>query len=73
VPASVAVDTTYGNGEFLQWLLDRRITPYMRTQDNVRRKKSPFYGPERFTYVPESNRGITPMPANVGIYPDSSA
>ena len=23
-PASVAADATYGNGEFLQWLLDRR-------------------------------------------------
>jgi len=25
-PASVAADATYGNGEFLQWLLDRGIT-----------------------------------------------
>src|SRR5438046_2910511 len=54
-PASVAADATYGNGEFLQWLLDRSITPYMRTRDNARRKKSPFYGPERFTYQPQSN------------------
>jgi transposase len=54
-PASVAADTTYGNGEFLQWLLERDITPYMRTRDSVHRKKSPFYGPERFTYLPESN------------------
>jgi transposase len=54
-PASVAADATYGNGEFLQWLLDRGITPYMRTRDSARRKKSPFYGPERFTYQPESN------------------
>jgi hypothetical protein len=23
--------STYGSGEFLQWLLDRGITPYMRT------------------------------------------
>src|ERR671923_1630045 len=27
-PESVVADTTYGNGEFLQWLLDRNITPY---------------------------------------------
>src|SRR6266849_1491720 len=54
-PASVAADTTYGNGEFLQWLLEREITPYMRTRDSVHRKKSPFYGPEHFTYLPESN------------------
>ena len=26
-PESVAADTTYGNGEFLQWLVDRSITP----------------------------------------------
>ena len=55
VPDSVAADTTYGNGEFLQWLADRGITPYMRTRDSIHRKNSPFYGPERFTYQPESN------------------
>jgi transposase len=54
-PESVAADTTYGNGEFLQWLADRHITPYMRTRDSIHRKNSPFYGPERFTYQPESN------------------
>src|SRR5208282_6472322 len=46
--------TTYGNGEFLQWLADRNITPYMRTRDSIHRKNSPFYGPERFTYEPEN-------------------
>ena len=55
-PESVAADTTYGNGEFLQWLADRSITPYMRTRDSIHRKNSPFYGPERFTYQPENNR-----------------
>jgi transposase len=54
-PVSVAADATYGNGEFLQWLGERDITPYMRTRDSVHRKNSPFYGPERFTYQPESN------------------
>src|SRR5437764_1213329 len=37
-PWSVAADATYGNGEFLQWLLDRGITPYMRTRDSTLRK-----------------------------------
>jgi hypothetical protein len=60
VPDSVAADTTYGNGEFLQWLADRRITPYMRTRDSIHRKNSPFYGPERFTYQPESNSYLCP-------------
>jgi transposase len=41
-PESVAADTTYGNGEFLQWLVDRSIIPYMRTRDSVHRKRSPF-------------------------------
>src|SRR5207237_3013563 len=54
-PVSVAADTTYGHGEFLQWLLERDITPYMRTRESVHRKTSPFYGPEHFTYLPESN------------------
>ena len=67
-PVSVAADTTYGNGEFLQWLLERDITPYMRTRDSVHRKKSPFYGPERFTYLPESNSYRCPagQPLNYG-------
>jgi transposase len=54
-PESVGADTTYGNGEFLQWLAEREITPYMRTRENAKRKNSPFYGPERFTYQPENN------------------
>ena len=59
-PESVAADTTYGNGEFLQWLADRSITPYMRTRDSIHRKRSPFFGPDRFIYEPENNRYICP-------------
>ena len=59
-PRSLAADATYGNGEFLQWLLDRGITPWMRTRDSALRKKSPFYGPERFTYLPASNSYLCP-------------
>jgi len=55
-PASVAADATYGNGEFLQWLMERGITPYMRIGDNALRKNNPLYGPDRFTYLPENNR-----------------
>ena len=67
-PESVAADTTYGNGEFLHWLADRSITPYMRTRDSIHRKNSPFYGPERFTYQPESNSYLCPagQPLNYG-------
>jgi len=59
-PASVVADATYGNGEFLQWLMERDITPYMRTRDSALRKNSPLYGPERFTYLPASNRYLCP-------------
>jgi transposase len=59
-PESVAADTTYGNGVFLQWLADQSITPYMRTRDSVHRKNSPYYGPERFTYQPDSNSYLCP-------------
>ena len=67
-PESVAADTTYGNGEFLQWLADRNITPYMRTRDSIHRKRSPFFSPERFTYEPEHDRYICPggQPLNYG-------
>src|SRR6202171_3652835 len=54
-PVSVAADTTYGNGEFLQWLANRHITPYMRTRDSIHRKNSPLFGAERFLYQPASN------------------
>src|SRR5579864_8054026 len=60
VPSSLGADATYGNGEFLQWLLDRGITPYMRTRDSALRKNNPGYGPERFTYLPESNSYLCP-------------
>jgi hypothetical protein len=59
-PESVGADTTYGNGEFLQWLMERDITPYMHTRENGPRKKSLLYGPERFTYLPESNSYLCP-------------
>jgi hypothetical protein len=38
---SVAADTTYGNREFLQWLADRSITPYMRTRDGAQKQNIP--------------------------------
>ncbi len=59
-PQSIAADASYGNGEFLQWLMDREITPYMPTRDAVGRTRSPFYGSECFTYLPESNSYICP-------------
>jgi transposase len=59
-PQSIAADASYGNGELLQWLMDKQITPYMPTRDAVARTRSPFFGPERFTYQPESNSYLCP-------------
>ena len=59
-PESLAADTTYGNGEFLHWLLERGITPYMRTRDSIHKKKCGLYGDERFAYQPESNTYLCP-------------
>ena len=59
-PQSIAADASYGNGELLQWLMDRQITPYMPTRDAVARTRSPLFGPERFTYQPESNSYLCP-------------
>ena len=66
-PASVAADATYGNGEFLQWLLDRGITPYMRTRDSALRKNSPvlwsgaIYISARKQQLSLSRRGATEL------------
>jgi hypothetical protein len=40
--------------------MERGITPYMRTRDNALRKNNPLYGPERFTFLPESNSYLCP-------------
>src|ERR1700685_1489849 len=53
----------YGNGHFFEWLMDREITPYMPTRDAVGPTRSPFYGPESFTYLPEGNTTSACKPA----------
>jgi len=53
-PRTLAADTTYGNGELLQWLDDRGITPYIRVKENPL-GKSDLYGIDQFAYVPEHN------------------
>src|SRR5271165_4266990 len=58
-PRTLAADNTYGNGELLQWLDDRGITPYIRVKENPR-GKSALYGIEKFTYLPEQNCYVCP-------------
>jgi hypothetical protein len=59
-PQSIAADASYGNGELLKWLMERKITPYMPTRDAVARTRSPLFGPDRFTFQPESNSYLCP-------------
>ena len=59
LPQTLAADTTYGNGELLQWLDDRGIAPYIRVKENPK-GKTDLYGIDKFTYVPEQNCYICP-------------
>jgi transposase len=59
LPQSLAADNTYGNGELLQWLDDRGITPYIRVKQSPM-PKSDLYGIEKFTHVPEANCYVCP-------------
>jgi hypothetical protein len=54
MPQSLAADNTYGNGELLQWLDDRGITPYIRVKESPT-SKSGLYGIDKFNYQPEEN------------------
>ena len=60
LPQTVAADTTYGNGELLQWLDDRGITAYIRVKENPNGQPTDLYGIDQFTYVPEENCYICP-------------
>ncbi len=59
LPQSLAADTTYGNGELLQWLDERGIAPYIRVKENPN-GPTDLYGIDKFTYVPEENCYICP-------------
>jgi hypothetical protein len=55
----LAADTTYGNGELLQWLDERGIAAYIRAKENPN-GPTDLYGLDQFTYVPEENCYICP-------------
>ena len=59
LPQTLAADTTYGNGELLQWLEERGITAYIRVKENPNGPTG-LYGIDQFTYVPEENSYICP-------------
>jgi hypothetical protein len=47
-PMGVAADNTYGNGEMLQWLDERGITPYIHVKEGPNSPPD-LYGIEKFT------------------------
>jgi len=53
-PVSVTADKSYGTGEFLSWLSNRQITPYIPVLDRKQQTKG-FYRQHDFTHVPEEN------------------
>jgi len=59
LPQTLAADTTYGNGELLQWLDDRGIAAYIRVKENPN-GPTDLYGIDQFTYIPEENCYICP-------------
>ncbi|HEX8712431.1 MAG TPA: IS1182 family transposase [Terracidiphilus sp.] len=59
LPQTLAADNTYGNGEMLQWLLDRDIDPYIRVKE-CPMPTTDLYGIDQFTYVPEQNCYLCP-------------
>ena len=59
LPKTLAADTTYGNGELLQWLDERGIAAYIRVKENPA-ATTDLYGIDKFTYVPEENCYLCP-------------
>jgi transposase len=51
---SVTADKSYGTGEFLSWLSNRQMTPYIPVLDRKQQTKG-FYTQHEFTHVPEEN------------------
>jgi transposase len=53
-PVSVTADKSYGTGEFLSWLSNRQVTPYIPVLDRKQQTKG-FHKQHEFTRVPEEN------------------
>ncbi|MDQ6734931.1 MAG: IS1182 family transposase [Nitrospirota bacterium] len=53
-PASVTADKSYDTGEFLSWLSNRQMTPYIPVLDRKQQTKG-FYTQNDFIRLPEEN------------------
>lgn len=58
-PRSVAADTTYGNGEMLDWLEQRGVTPQIAVKESPLGNNG-LYGVEQFRYQADNNTYICP-------------
>ena len=58
-PQTVAADTTYGNGEMLDWLEQHSIIGHIPVKE-CPLGKSGLYSVEQFTYRPENNSYLCP-------------
>ena len=56
---SVTADMSYGTGEFLSWLSNRQITPYIPVLDR-KQQTNGFYTQHEFTRVPEEDVYLCP-------------
>jgi hypothetical protein len=59
LPQTLATDTTYGNGELMQWLDQPGIAAYIRMKANPNGPTN-RYGIDRFTCIPQENCYICP-------------
>ena len=53
-PSSVTADKSYGTGEFLSWLSNRQMTPYIPVLDRKQQTRG-FYTQHDFVRIPEEN------------------
>ena len=53
-PARLAVDSAYGTGQFLAWLIDQKIMPHVTVRDMSARKDG-TYSRSDFTYDPDND------------------
>jgi len=66
-PQSIAADASYGNGQFLQWLMDREIMPYMppgmlwdeQEVPSMARSPLPTYRRATATSAPQASNSTT--------------
>src|SRR5258708_4899052 len=64
LPQTLAADTTYGNGEMLQWLDERGVAAYIRVKENAQGATG-LYGIDQFTYRPQNNSWLCPESKNI--------